>query len=276
MVAAGGPLLNEVMLEMNTHPSRQSGRVALVTGASRGIGRAAALGLAKDGAAFVGVHYAKSEDAAREVVREIEAVGGRAAAIGADLGLDPAGGARKIAETFCDEVRRHLGRSWIDVLVNNAGIDAHRSIEETDEKTYDALFSVNLKAPFFLVQELLPQFVQGGRIINISTAYTRLAAPKHAAYAAAKGGLNTLTLALAADLGRKNVTVNAVAPAIVETDINAAWLATPGARETANAASVLARVGQTRDIVDVIRFLASDESRWITGQVIEVSGGTRI
>jgi len=256
--------------------NRQKGRAVLVTGGSRGIGRAAALGLAEDGAAFVGVHYSSNEEAALTTVREIEGYGAKAAAIRADLRADPAAGARRIAELFCEGARKHVGEARIDVLLNNAGIDAHKSLEETDEQTYDALLAVNLKAPFFLVKELLPIFANGGRIINMSSAYTRLAAPKHAAYAAAKGGLNTLTLALAADLGRKNVTVNGVAPALIETDINAAWLTSSGAREMVKAASVLSRVGQPGDVVDVIRFLASDESRWITGQIIEVSGGTRI
>ncbi|MDB5580115.1 MAG: family oxidoreductase [Bradyrhizobium sp.] len=255
---------------------RLEGRIALVTGASRGIGRAVAEALAGDGAAFIGVHYSSNVAAARQVVEALEDLGTQAALIQADLAHDVVANVKRAVDQFRTEVTARFGQPRIDILVNNAGIDAHRSLTETDEKTFDEVVSVNLKAPFFLIGELLPLFARGGRIINLSTAYTRLAAPTHAAYAAAKGGLSTLTLALAAEFGQHGVTVNAVAPALIVTDINAAWLNTPGAREMVAAGSVFGRTGKTDDVADVIRFLASDESRWITGQTIEVSGGTRI
>ncbi len=136
--------------------------------------------------------------------------------------------------------------------------------------------AVNFKAPFFLIQAVADHIRDNGRIINISTGFTRVAAPTHPAYAASKGAIETLTLALAPAFGPRGVTVNAVMPGVTETDMNAAWITVPEARAGAEAMSVFSRVGQPADVADVVTFLASHEARWMTGQVLDATGGTRL
>lgn len=254
---------------------RLSNKVALITGSSRGIGRAAALAFAREGAALVAVHYAGNEDAARATIREIEALGTKAAAIKADLrsGKEAADGIR---EQFAAAATAATGEAGLDVLVNNAGVAPALSLAQTDEAAYDELMTINLKAPFFLIRAFADDIRDDGRIINVSTGFTRVAAPTHAAYAASKGALETLTLALAPEFGRRGITVNAVMPGVTETDMNAAWLAGAEARAGAEAMSVFSRVGQPADVADVIAFLASNEARWTTGQTIDATGGARL
>jgi 3-oxoacyl-[acyl-carrier protein] reductase len=252
---------------------RLSNKVALITGSSRGIGRAAALAFAKEGAAFIGVHYAS--DAAQATVREIEALGAKAIAINADL--------RKgkeatdiISEKFKAAAIATTGEPWLDILVNNAGVAPAISLAQTSEPVFDEVMTVNFKASFFLIQALADHIRDNGRIINISTGFTRVAAPTHPAYAASKGALETLTLALAPEFGPRGITVNTVMPGTTETDMNAAWMAVPEARAAAEAISVFSRVGQPADVADVIAFVASNEARWTTGQVIDATGGARL
>jgi NAD(P)-dependent dehydrogenase (short-subunit alcohol dehydrogenase family) len=254
---------------------RLSNKVALVTGGSRGIGRAVALALAKEGAGFIGVHYGSNADAARAVVREIEALGAKAVAIHADLREGKAA-ADDIWQQFKAATIGATGEPGLDILVNNAGIAPAASLADTSETVFDELMTINVKAPFFLIQAVADHIRDNGRIINVSTGFTRVAAPTHPAYAASKGALETLTLALAPAFGPRGITINAVMPGVTETDMNAEWLAIPEARAGAEAMSVFSRVGRPGDVADVIAFLASNEARWTTGQVIDATGGARL
>jgi NAD(P)-dependent dehydrogenase (short-subunit alcohol dehydrogenase family) len=253
-----------------------NGRTALVTGGSRGIGRAVAVGLARDGAAVVGVHYAQDAGAAAETARLVEAEGATAVLLQGEFGTDAATTAVRIAEAFLDAVGNALGERRTDVLVNNAGINGPQELGTIDESTYRRVVEVNLTAPLFLTQALAPSFRPGGRIVNISTGYTRVAAPTHPVYSATKSALNALTLALAPTLGARQITINAVSPGVIDTDLNADWLDAPGARAGVAALSVFNRVGTVADIADVVRFLASDGGRWITGQVVDATGGSAL
>jgi NAD(P)-dependent dehydrogenase (short-subunit alcohol dehydrogenase family) len=238
---------------------------ALVTGASRGIGRAIAVGLAQDGAEVVGIHYASNHEAARRTAELVTEAGAEPVLIEAPLDVDGVAAAHRIAARWEGE---------LDVLVNNAGINGRQPFGEIDAETYRRIVEVNLTAPLFLIQEFAPRLREGGRIVNISTGYTRVAAPTHPAYAAAKAALNNLGLALAPVFGPRGITINAVMPGIVETDMNADWL--PEGREQAAALSVFNRVGTVEDVALVVRHLASDGGRWITGQVIDATGGSAL
>jgi NAD(P)-dependent dehydrogenase (short-subunit alcohol dehydrogenase family) len=252
---------------------RLDGKIALVTGASRGIGKAIALRLAEDGA-VVGVHYGSSRTAAEAVVRTIEEQGGQAFAIGAKL--ESLAGARQLMQSFEEELVRLSGSRRFDILVNNAGIGTSSTFEETTEEAFDDVFAVNVKAPFFLVQQALPLLRNEGRIINISSGVTRIAYPHIMAYNVTKGAINTFTLHLAKLLGPRGITVNAVLPGIVDTDVNASWLHTPKGQQHAIEMSALGRVGQPADIADVTAFLASSDGRWVTGQLIDATGGSHL
>lgn len=252
-----------------------SSKAALITGSSRGIGRAAALAFAKEGAALIGVHYANNADAAHATLREIEALGSKAIAIKADLSRGKEA-TDSIWEQFRTAAVAITGEPRLDILVNNAGIAPAISLAQTSESAFNEVLAVNFKAPFFLIQAVAEHIRDNGRIINVSTGFTRVAAPTHPAYAASKGAIETLTLALAPEFGPRGITVNTVMPGVTETDMNAAWIKLPEARAGAEAMSVFSRVGQPADVADVIAFLASNEARWITGQVIDATGGTRL
>ncbi|MEU9605991.1 SDR family oxidoreductase [Streptomyces sp. NPDC048057] len=244
--------------------NRLHGKTALVTGASRGIGRAIALRLAAEGAR-VGVHYARDDAAAKKTVAAIEAAGGSAFALRAELGVP--GDAVALWAAF-DEYA-----DGVDILVNNAGVAGHGTIDEVTEDAYDRVFAVNAKAPFFVIQEGLDRLRDDGRIVNISSGVTKVAFPGMTAYAAAKGAVEVLTLTLAKTLGPRGITVNAVSPGTIETDIHP-WMADPDAKAAAAAYSVFDRVGQPEDVADAVAFLASSDGRWVTGQNIDVSGGS--
>ena len=239
-------------------------RTALVTGASRGIGRAIALRLAADGVR-VAVHYANNEAAARETVDAITAVGGSAFPIQAELGVP--GDAEALWKAFDAQA------DGVDIIVNNAGIAGPGRIHEVDEDAYDRVFAVNAKAPFFILKHGLDRLRDGGRIVNISSGVTKVAFPDMTAYAASKGAVEVLTLTLAQTLGHRGITVNAVSPGTIETDIHP-WMADPAAKAHAASFSVFDRVGQPDDVADVVAFLASEQARWITGQNIDASGGS--
>lgn len=249
--------------------TRLQNKVALITGSSRGIGRATALAFAREGAALVGVHYTKDADAAHATVRELEALGTRAVAVQADLRAGKAA-----AERIRDQLLAVTDQ--LDILVNNAGIAPAISLKDTTVDQFDEIMAINFAAPFFLIQALADRIRDHGRIINISTGFTRVAAPTHPVYAASKGALETLTLALAPDLGRRNITVNVVMPGVTATDMNAEWLAQPEARAGVAAMSVFSRVGEPGDIADIVTLVASSEARWLTGQVLDATGGFRI
>lgn len=253
-----------------------TGKIALVTGAGRGIGRSIAERLAHDGA-LVGVHYGHSEAAALDVVAEIRKDGGLAFPVRAELGVP--GDADAVFAAFDAGVRGQpegaadAGGS-LDILVNNAGVSGSGPIGEAVPEVFDRMIAVNAKAPFFLVQRALPRMRDGGRVINISSLASRRAFPDSVAYAMSKGALDTMTLCLAKELGGRGITVNTVGPGFVETDMNARRRKTPQARAALAARSVFDRIGRPSDVADVVAFLASDDSRWITGQYLDVSGGT--
>lgn len=244
-------------------------RTALVTGSSRGIGRATAERLANDGA-LVAVHYAASEAAARDVVDTIIADGGSAFAIQAELG-EP-GGVDKLFTELEAGLKEHGGERRLDILVNNAGIMGGTSPEDTTPEQFDQVFAVNAKAPFFIIQRALPLIPDGGRIINISSGLTRFANPSELAYAMSKGAVEMLALHLARHLGPRGITVNSVAPGITRN--SNPLFDIPEAVAEMSKLSTFGRVGEPVDVADVVAFLASQDARWITGAFIDASGGT--
>lgn len=252
---------------------RLEGKVAVVTGASRGIGRGIAQRLAAEGA-LVAVHYGVQRDSAEETVLRIEAAGGAAFAIGAPL--ESLEGVNRFLAALDEELTRRRGSNSFDILVNNAGIGTSSPLEETTEEEFDRLIAVNVKAPFFIVQQSLGRLRDGGRIINISSGVTRIAFPHIMAYNLTKGALNTFTLHLAQLLGPRGITVNAVMPGIVDTDVNASWLHTPEGWKNAEDMSALGRVGEPADIADVVAFAASPDGRWVTGQMLDATGGSHL
>ncbi|RCW49055.1 SDR family oxidoreductase [Paenibacillus prosopidis] len=253
--------------------SKLKNKVALVTGASRGIGRAVAMRLAQEGA-LIAIHYGKKRELAEEVVREIERSGGSAFTLGAELGsLD---GIQVLYEALDEALKERTGDNRFDILVNNAGIALAASIEETTEEAFDEIMTVNVKAPFFLTQQALPRLRDEGRIINLSSAVTRISLPAIPAYSMTKGAINSLTLALSNQLGPRGITINAIQPGFVATDMNTALLQDPAGRKFGADFSIFGRWGQPEDIADVAAFLASPDSRWVTGQLIDASGGSHL
>ncbi|MER5729729.1 SDR family oxidoreductase [Streptomyces sp. NPDC002138] len=245
------------------------GKTALVTGGSRGIGRAVAQRLARDGA-LVAVHYGRDGAAAKETVDAIVSAGGRAFAIGAEFGLP--GDAEALWAAY-DAHPEHT--EGVDILVNNAGAATFAGIEETDEETWDRVQAVNAKAPFFVIKHGLGRLREGGRIVNV-TGTPDIALPAILATITAKGAVNALTRSLAAHLAPRGITVNSVGPGITDTDLNSAWLADPGARAHAASRSVFDRVGTAAEVADVVAFLASPDSRWLTGQHLNATGGLQL
>ena len=249
-----------------------NGKIALVTGASRGIGRAIAGRLAADGA-MVAVHYGKSRESADEVVSLIKQAGGDAFAIGEDLKAP--GSAARLFSKLDAELKTSKGSDRIDILVNNAGIAPFIGFAETTEEILDDIYAVNVRAPFLLSQEAAKRLNDGGRIISVSSIVARLPFVAVAAYSALKAPIDNLTKALAVELGARNITVNAVAPGVIETDMAEFARSSDGA-DFAKSLQALKRLGQPEDIADVVGFLAGPDSRWVTGETIEVGGGTRI
>jgi NAD(P)-dependent dehydrogenase (short-subunit alcohol dehydrogenase family) len=266
------------MSEPSTDPQSTSAhpRTALVTGASRGIGRAVAVGLAHDGFALVGIHYSSALEEAERTAELVRGAGATPVLLHADLSESPVDKVRQIASDFLGAAQEHIGERTVTALVNNAGMTGEQDLAGLDSATYERVIAVNLTAPLFLIQSLQLELGYGGRVVNISTGYNRFAAPTHLAYAAAKAGLSNLTLALAPTLAIRQITINAVMPGVIDTHINASWLAEPGAREHAALVSAFGRIGEADDVSDLARFLISDAARWTTGQTIDVSGGSNL
>jgi 3-oxoacyl-[acyl-carrier protein] reductase len=244
-----------------------SGKTALVTGASRGIGRSAALALAKEGARVL-VHYGRGAQEAEAVVAQIRGAGGRADAVAADLA------AADGPHTLAKQVRGIVG-DRLDILVANAGISKSATIEETTVADFDQLFAVNVRAPFFLVQQLLPVMTQGSCIIFTSSLAAHANVGSISAYASTKGAVDTLVKHFAAALGPRGIRVNAVAPGIVATEMSN-FAKTEQGRDYALGMQALKRLAQPDDIGGVIAFLASEDARWITGDTVRVDGGSKL
>ena len=242
-------------------------RTALVTGASRGIGRATARALASAGARVI-VHYGNAVQEADSLVAEIRAAGGKADAVGADLAAPD--GAQKLAA----EVRKLVG-DRLDILVANAGIATAASIEDQTVEEFDRMFAVNVRAPFFLVQQLLPLFGEGSSIVLLSSLAARASVGLLPAYAATKGAVDTLVKHFAALLGPRGIRVNAVAPGVIDTDMSKFARSDEGRAFTLGM-QALQRIGKPDDVGDVVTFLASDSARWVTGDTIQVGGGSKL
>ncbi|MDB5832651.1 MAG: binding domain of trans-2-enoyl-CoA reductase family protein [Caballeronia sp.] len=244
-----------------------TGKTALVTGASRGIGRASALALAKEGAQVL-VHYSSGEKEADAVVAEIRAAGGNAQKVAANL-RDANG-----PHTLANRVRAVVGHR-LDILVANAGVSKAASIEETTVEDFDNLFAVNVRAPYFLVQQLLPVMCKGSSVVLLSSLAAHAAVGTLPAYAATKGAVDTLVRHFASALGIRGIRVNAVAPGVVETDMSS-FTKTDAGREATLGMQALKRVAQPDDIGSAVAFLASDAARWITGETLRVDGGSKL
>jgi 3-oxoacyl-[acyl-carrier protein] reductase len=243
-----------------------TGKTALVTGGSRGIGRAIAQRLAADGA-VVAVHYGSNETAAAETINAIQAAGGEAFPVRAQLGVDGD------VDTLFAALEGGLDGRPLDILVNNAAIATFdATIDKATPEQFEREFAINVRAPFFITQRALPLLPDGGRIINISSGVTWYATPQ-IVYSMTKGALNVLGRSLANTLGDRGITVNNVSPGVTDTDMNS-WLHdSDEAVSSITDIAALNRIGQAADIADAVAFFASDDSRWITGQTVEVNGG---
>lgn len=239
-------------------------KVAIVTGASRGIGRAIALKLAGNGASVV-VNYAGNVDKAQEVVAEIEKLGVQAIALQADVS--------KVADIqrLFEQTIERFGK--VDILVNNAGVTFYKPITEVTEEDFDKIFAINVKGTYFACQQAAHHLADGGRIINFSSSTTAMMLPTYSAYVGTKGAVEQITRVVAKELGGRGITANIISPGPTDTELFRQGKTEEQINRFAQMAA-LGRLGQVQDIADVVAFLASDEARWITGQNIRVNGGT--
>ena len=248
-----------------------SQKIALITGGSRGLGKNAALHLARNGVDIIFTYHSNQTEA-QATAAEIEALGRRAVALQLDAGRSDSFAA------FATQVAQSLKNTWqreqFDFLLNNAGIGIHASFAETTEAQFDQLMNLHLKGPFFLTQKLLPLIANGGRILNVSSGLARFATPGYAAYASMKGGIEVLTRYLAKELGERQISVNTLAPGAIATDFGGG-VVRDNAAVNAGIASItaLGRVGLPDDIGGVIAALFGEGTAWINAQRIEASGG---
>ena len=240
-----------------------AGKVAIVTGASRGIGRAIALRLSQEGASVV-VNYARGAEQAKDVVSAIEAAGGKALAVQADVS--------KTAEIRDLFDRTQETYSQIDILVNNAGVVLYKPVAEVTEAEFDNLFAINVKGTFFACQEAAKRMAEGGRIVNFSSSTTAMLLPTYGAYVATKGAVEQLTRSLAKELGDREITVNVISPGPTDTELFTVGK-TAEQIQRFTQMTALGRLGKVEDIAEVTAFLCSEQARWITGQNIRVNGG---
>lgn len=249
-------------------------KIALVTGGSRGLGRAAALHLARAGVGVV-LTYRSGRAEAEAVVAEIAAGGGRAVAL--PLDTTDTGGFAAFTETLGAALREEWGRGRFDLLLNNAGVGIHAAFGETTETEFDALVAVHLKGVFFLTQRLLPLIEDGGRILNVSSGLARFALPGYAAYAAMKGAVEVLTRYLAKELGARHIAVNVIAPGAIETDFGGGAVRdSPEVNRMIAATTAMGRAGLPDDIGQAMAAILVSDSQWMTAQRIEVSGGQNL
>lgn len=252
---------------------RLTGKTALVTGGSRGIGRAIAERLAAEGA-IVAVNYATRADAAIRTVEAIEAAGGTAFAVGGDVGRHDA------MEAMFAQIDARLseltGSTALDLVINNAGITNAQPISQIDEKDLDALFDTNVKGVVFVTQAAIGRMRDGGRIVILGSGAAKQPSPRNGAYGASKAAAQAMVVALACELGSRGITVNGVVPGWTQTDITAGLLEDPVRRSNVVGATVLGRLGQPQDIAATVAFLCSPDGGWITGQCIESTGGYKL
>jgi len=246
-------------------------KIALITGASRGLGKNAALHLAAQGVDIIGTYNSKADEA-QALVEEIERLGARAVMLQLDVSQS------ERFETFATQVaevlRSRFDRQHFDFLLNNAGIGLMAHFVDTTVAQFDLLMNIHLKGPFFLTQNLLPLMADGGRILNVSSGLTRFALPGYGAYAAMKGAMEVLTRYQAKELGARGISVNTLAPGAIETDFGGGTVrdnSDVNAYVASNTA--LGRVGQPDDIGAAIALLLAPGSQWINGQRVEASGG---
>lgn len=246
-------------------------KIALVTGASRGLGKNTALALARMGISII-LTYHNNEESAKSVVSSIEEIGGKAFALQLDTSNT------KAFDGFVEQVKQVLQDKWqtehFDFLINNAGIGVYASFADTTEEDFDRLMNIHVKGVFFLTQKLLPLLKDGGRIVNISSGLARFTLPGYAAYATMKGAVEVLSRYLAKELGQRQIAVNVVAPGAIETDFaDGAVRDNPEINNFIASQTALGRVGLPDDIGGAIAVLLSEGNRWVNGQRIEVSGG---
>lgn len=246
-------------------------RIALVTGGSRGLGRSAALHLARAGWDVI-VTYHQRADRAAETVAGVQALGRKALALELDAGKS--GSFHAFAATLGERLQAEFGRSSFDALVNNAGNSAHVPFMETSEQEFDSLMNVHLKGVFFLTQALAPMIADGGSILNVSSGLARFSIPGRAAYAAMKGGVEVLTRYLAKELGARGIRANAIAPGAIATDFGGGVVRdNPQLNAFLASNTALGRVGQAEDIGAAVAALLTGGMDWVNGVTVEASGG---
>jgi NAD(P)-dependent dehydrogenase (short-subunit alcohol dehydrogenase family) len=256
------------------HRSTAMSTITLITGASRGLGRNAALSIARSGGDVI-VTYRSQAEEAHAVVAAIEAMGRKAVALPLDTGV--VAGFPAFVAALQEALATHWGRDTLDHLVNNAGHGDYAMIADTTEAQFDSLVDVHFKGVFFLTQALLPVLADGGRIVNLSTGLTGPCFPGYAAYAAAKGAVEVLTRYLARELGARGIAVNTVAPGAIATDFGGGAVRdNPEVNELFAGMTALGRTGVPDDIGPMIASLLAPANRWVNGQRIEVSGGQGI
>lgn len=247
-----------------------NGKIALVTGGSRGLGKNMALSLAEKGSDVILTYNSKEEEAVA-VVKEIEGKGRRAATLQLNVGET------KSFDDFIERVSRILrdkwGRDTFDFLINNAGVEGNGLVADTSEETFDFLCNIHFKGAFFLTQKSLPLIADNGRVINLSSGLARFVFPGYAAYASMKGAIEIFTKYLAKEVGHRGITANVIAPGAIETDFTRDLFANEQAVEFVTAQTALGRTGVPDDIGGIVAFLCTEEARWITAQRIEASGG---